>query len=406
MPNPFWKGAATVMLHKHNFTPPLAPPTDKQTPAANSGWASAAQRHRETPSPTAAAATFRPSGYLPAEQVCAEAPKAPEKLTVLVKRQRPRRPKVEVSPGLKLLLQSTAELQQQQQQQQQKLALVPSQQPAVSLPLSQQNAGVTPPGQVVLKKRPQYATSAPAAPRLAQMQSGAHAAAGQATGTTQLPGSAAVTNTMPGSKRPAVPAGMSVVPALLKRPKLGAHTKPPVSKAGASQARGTAAAAAAKAAGKAATVKKASAVPKASTKVPAAASVPTSSTIQPSGQGMAAADAHAAQASLTGTAAVSAAAAKTVGTSAAQAAAVAASAEGAPAPAATAAPAKAPRQRKKAEDIDLAEVEKKIREKQAAGRLQDISIPELKCFLKARKLPVGGKKAELLARAEPMLATA
>ncbi|KAL3154065.1 hypothetical protein ABBQ32_013608 [Trebouxia sp. C0010 RCD-2024] len=401
MPNPFWKGAANVMLHKHSFNPPLATPTDKQTPAANSGWASAAQRHRETPPQppqTAAAATFQPADYWPAEQVCAEATKAPDHRTALVKR--PRRPKVEVSPGLKLLLQSTAEQQQQQQQQQQHLAPVPSKLPAASLPLSQQNAGATPHGQIVLKKRPQYTASAPAAPRLAQGQPGAQTAAGQATGMTQMPGSAAETSAMQGSKRPAVPAGTSVVPALLKRPKLAAHTKPPVSKANASQAKGTAVAA--KAAGKAATAKKASAVPRASTKVPAAAL--TSSAIQPSGQGMATLDAHAAQASLAGTAGGGAAAAKTLAGSAAPAAAAAASAEGAQAPAATAAPAKAPRQRKKADDIDLAEVEKKVCEKQAAGRLQDISIPELKCFLKARKLPVGGKKAELLARVEPLLA--
>lgn len=78
-----------------------------------------------------------------------------------------------------------------------------------------------------------------------------------------------------------------------------------------------------------------------------------------------------------------------------------------PAAAATpAAPTKAPRQRKKADDIDLAAVEKKVLEKHAAGSLNDLSIPELKCFLKARKATVGGKKADLIARLQPLLSTA
>lgn len=386
------------MLHKHSFNPPLAPPADAQTPAASSGWATAAQRHRETPSQpqTAAAAMFQPSHYLPAEQVCAAAPKAPDSHTVLVKR--PRRPKVEVSEGLKLLLQTSAELQQHQ------LALVPSKQLAVLHPLSQRNPGATPRDcQIVLKQRSQCTMSTSAVSQLAQQQPGTQTAAGQSIGTTQMAGTAAVTPTAQGSKRPAVPAGASVVPALLKRPKLAAHAKPPVGKPGASQARG---AAAAKAAGKPAAAKKASAVPKASTKVPAAASVPTSSAIQQTRLCMVTSDAHAAQTSLIGTAAGSAGAAKTLGDPAAQAASAAAATEGAPAPAATAALTKAPRQRKKADDIDLAEVEKKIYERQAAGRLQEISIPELKCFLKARKLPVGGKKAELIARMEPLLVKA
>lgn len=36
--------------------------------------------------------------------------------------------------------------------------------------------------------------------------------------------------------------------------------------------------------------------------------------------------------------------------------------------------------------------------KAAAGRLRELSIPEMQCWLRARKLPVGGKKADLEAR--------
>ncbi len=39
-----------------------------------------------------------------------------------------------------------------------------------------------------------------------------------------------------------------------------------------------------------------------------------------------------------------------------------------------------------------------------AGTLEKLSIPEMKCFLKAKKLPVSGKKADLLARLMQCLA--
>ena len=72
-----------------------------------------------------------------------------------------------------------------------------------------------------------------------------------------------------------------------------------------------------------------------------------------------------------------------------------------------AAAAKAPpRKRTKAEDLDMAQVEAKVREKHAIGQLDKLSIPELKCFLKARKQPLGGKKADLVARVTEVLATA
>ena len=394
MPNPFWKGKATVMLHKDTFKPQAA---DGQTPAASSGWATAAQRHRETPSqPTNTAGfAFQPSDYLPAEQVCAAAPKAPDMSTILVRR--PCRPKVEVSASLKLLLQSSADLHQQHQHQ---LACTPTTQPAVSQLLSHKSAGATPLGQIVLKKRYQFTPSAQTVPKLAQGQQSKQPAVAQ-SGSAQVPGSAAVSRAVQGLKRPAVPVptGTRVAPALLKRPKLAGHAKPPTSRAAAGQAKGTAVASKGQAVGKLAAAEKA--VSKATIKVPGTCSVSTNGTIQH------AVAMSAAQAKLGDfSAAANSGAAKTLGVSpAAPVASIATSPEAARAPA-TAAAIKAPRQRKKAEDIDLAEVEKKMHEKQAAGRMQDVSIPELKCFLKARKLPVGGKKSDLLARVEPLLVKA
>lgn len=400
VPNPWWRGTATVMLHKGTFNPQAATPAEEQTQSASSGWASAAQRHRETPlQPThTAAVSFQDSDYLPAEEVWAAAPKAPDSHPVVVRR--PHRPKIVVSTALKLLLQSSADLQQQQ------LSGFPSTQPAESQLLSQKTAGATPLGQIVLKARSQYTPSAPMVPKLAPGQQSKLSAAAQ-SGTAQVPGSAAVAAAAQGLKRPAVPvpAGTSVVPALLKRPKLAGHAKPPIGKAAASQAKGAAAASKGQAAGRPVAAKKA--VSKSSSKVPGTKSVPTSNAIQPNGHGMAASSTPGSQ-SHTGAATSGSGAANVLGVSAAAAPAAAsiAASTAAPAPATAAAAPKAPRQRKKAEDIDLAEVEKKLHEKQAAGRLQDVSIPELKCFLKARKLPVGGKKSDLLARVEPLLVKA
>ena len=400
MLNPWWKGTAAVMLHKHTFHPQAATPAEEQTRTASSGWASAAQMHRETPSePThTAAVTLQPSDYLPAGEVFATAPKAPDSQTVVVRR--PCRPKIVVSSTLKLLLQSSADLQQQQ------LACFPSTQPAASL--SQNPAGATPLGQIVLKARSQYTPLAPMVAKLASGQQSKQSAAAQSS-SAQLPGGAAVAVAAQGLKRPAVPVpvGTSVIPALLKRPKLAGHAKPPTGKAGASQAKGAAAASKGQAAGRPVAAKKA--VSKASTKVSSTKSVPTSNAVQPNGHGMAA---SATPGSQMHTAVATSGAANVLGVSAAPpaaattAASMTASKGAAPAPATAAAAPKAPRQRKKAEDIDLAEVEKMLHEKQAAGRLQDVSIPELKCFLKARKLPVGGKKSDLLARVEPLLVKA
>eukprot|EP00891_Asterochloris_glomerata_P002552 jgi/Astpho2/2552/Aster-04263 len=68
-------------------------------------------------------------------------------------------------------------------------------------------------------------------------------------------------------------------------------------------------------------------------------------------------------------------------------------------------PAGAPaKPRAKAADIDLAQTEVKLKEKQAACKLGELSIPQLKVLLKARKLLLGGKKADLITRLQGHLA--
>lgn len=44
------------------------------------------------------------------------------------------------------------------------------------------------------------------------------------------------------------------------------------------------------------------------------------------------------------------------------------------------------------------QVEAKVKQMSAQGLQEKLSVPEIKVFLKARKVPVGGKKADLLAR--------
>ena len=65
--------------------------------------------------------------------------------------------------------------------------------------------------------------------------------------------------------------------------------------------------------------------------------------------------------------------------------------------------AKPARKRAKAGDMDLAAVQAKARGPGGAAKL---SVPEMQCLLRALKLPVGGKKADLLARLEPHVAAA
>ena len=58
----------------------------------------------------------------------------------------------------------------------------------------------------------------------------------------------------------------------------------------------------------------------------------------------------------------------------------------------------ATRKRPKAANVDLTAVTSKIQQKESDGRLKELTIAELKCYLKAHKKPVGGKKEELVAR--------
>ena len=70
--------------------------------------------------------------------------------------------------------------------------------------------------------------------------------------------------------------------------------------------------------------------------------------------------------------------------------------DGSSQPPATAKPAA--RQRIKAADLDAAEVHAKVVQKHAQGKLAELTVPEAKCWLKARKLPLKGKKEDLVAR--------
>ena len=49
----------------------------------------------------------------------------------------------------------------------------------------------------------------------------------------------------------------------------------------------------------------------------------------------------------------------------------------------------------KASDLDAAAVDAKVASKHACGCLKDLSVPEMQCYLRTRKQPVGGKKADL-----------
>ncbi len=60
----------------------------------------------------------------------------------------------------------------------------------------------------------------------------------------------------------------------------------------------------------------------------------------------------------------------------------------------------APRKRTQITDIDAVAVESKVASCKTAGTLASLTVPELKTWLKAHKLPVGGKKADLVARLE------
>ncbi|GAX84724.1 hypothetical protein CEUSTIGMA_g12146.t1 [Chlamydomonas eustigma] len=61
------------------------------------------------------------------------------------------------------------------------------------------------------------------------------------------------------------------------------------------------------------------------------------------------------------------------------------------------------RKRTKASDLDCNTVIGKVLAKHAVGNLKDLNVPEMQCFLRARKQPVGGRKAELEERITSLL---
>ncbi|KAK9833073.1 hypothetical protein WJX74_006368 [Apatococcus lobatus] len=66
----------------------------------------------------------------------------------------------------------------------------------------------------------------------------------------------------------------------------------------------------------------------------------------------------------------------------------------------------AARKRTQMADVDVAAVEAKVASLRSEGKLSSLTVPELKTWLKARKLPVGGKKADLVLRLENTLGLA
>ena len=71
--------------------------------------------------------------------------------------------------------------------------------------------------------------------------------------------------------------------------------------------------------------------------------------------------------------------------------------------AAAASPAKPRAARPKAAELDAAQVQAKVRELFAQDQQQKLTVPEIKCFLRAQKVPVGGNKADLLVRVHDLL---
>ena len=363
--NGFWKGSAQVLLQASAQQNPAA--EDPQPPACV-GWATAAVRQKQGPktwstpaTQTAANGQCAPdlADYKPAAEVLTAAPIGPDDSQVVFKR--PNRPKVEVSDSLRLLLQTTAAAQP---------VLTPCEQAIAKGAIASIGIKATE-AQVVLKKRPLHsaAAAAPDQPSNAQLPTPVNQ-----QGASALPDQ--------GLKRVATQPAVSAMPALLKRPKLATQMKPPASKPTTAQGKAAGVKVKAQAAGKMPAAAKTGADAKV-----AAKPAPAKRTVQ-------ATDLAKTQAANVPTATMPAATGQAVSTAAASNA----------APAGAAAPAKTPRQRKKADDVDLADVERKIKEKFAARKLQDLSVPELKCFLKAHKLPVGGKKSDLISRIEPVLA--
>ena len=68
-------------------------------------------------------------------------------------------------------------------------------------------------------------------------------------------------------------------------------------------------------------------------------------------------------------------------------------------------PARPRAARPKAAELDAAQVQAKIMALYAKGQQQKLTLPEIKCFLRAHKVPVGGNKADLLVRVKDLLST-
>ena len=362
----------------------------------HTGWATATERQHQEHS-TADPDAVPWSGFLPVNDVLAAVPLSRD--AAFPASQCPRRPKVQVSDSLKSLLDSTAHTGTS--------ARTPNQvawQPARKAQSSAANIAVTdttPVRSIVFNKR--VLPTIPKANNPDPLQTGV-----QSNDKLSLAAADA-------GKRPANVPIAAIVPSFTKRPKLASTAKPLAagSRAGAVKVSSKAAAGGNK---EATAIKKKAAAKKSAASKPvtsATGHVVTPAALLPvsvaadrmQSSSIAAAAATIAAVNPCSTAAdagVTAAAANTPGQHAVvpdQSATVAAEHP----TAAPVAPVKAPRQRKKAEDIDLTITEKKIRDKHAAGSLTDLSIPEMKCFLKAHKVPVGGKKAELIAKLELFL---
>ena len=316
------------------------------------------------------------SDFQPAEELLAALPENTNASTSAF--QRPRRPKVQVSDSLQSLLDSTTAVQSRGSTPGNATWQTASkaQQPAAKAVVSSS----TPLNKIMFGRRAQPMAVQPEK----AIQVAEQTVAGQATAA--LPA-------LQAAKRPATASAPAIVPTFAKRPKLAASSKPPAASGKAALSKA------------AATGTKQTALKKATAKKPAASKAVLSATHLATPAAVLAPSVSPAATTAPANAPVTAVLAAAAVVSNQKAVVPHLPAVGLPEASAAAppAPAKAPRQRKKADDIDLAVVEKKVIEKHATGSLTDLSVPEIKCFLKARKVPVGGKKADLISRLEPLL---
>ena len=374
-------------MHPHALSLPPLLAAETPSKQQHTSWATATERQGQMQDmPAATGQSSSPatndalswSDFQPAEELLAAVPVNNDASTSAF--QRPRRPKVYVSDSLQSLLDSTTAVQSRGSTPGKATWQTASkaQQPAAKAVVSSS----TPLNKTIFGRRAQPVAGQPEKPAQVAEQT----VAGQMT---------AAVPALQAAKRPATASAPAIVPTFAKRPKLAASSKPPAASSKAALSK-----AAATGAKQAAVVKKKVAKKPAASKATLSASdhLATSAAVLGPSVSPAATTAPAnapATAVLTADAVVSNQHAVVPHLSAV----------GLPEASAAVppAPAKAPRQRKKADDIDLAVVEKKVIEKHATGSLTDLSIPEIKCFLKARKVPVGGKKADLISRLEPLL---